>query len=339
MIVWGGGGMSTVTLDSVVRLEAAARKKLGLFTAADAKAFGVSPALVGYHSRPGGRWSRALPGIYGLVAEADDWRRPLLAGLLWAGDAAVLSHRAAGSVLGLDGIPSPAPELWALRARVPRGVIVHRGVVEPGAIATTGLLRHTTIVRTVVDLAAVLDDETLEIVIESALRRDRALEPVLRLAAGGGRRGALRLGRVLDRRPAGAPPTESELETRFLQVIRLVDLPPPRRQYRVVVDGRHTARLDFCWPEAGLWVETDGRATHDNATAFYADRRRQNDLIARLDWRILRFGWSDVVDRPSSTARQTLELYRAGLRRHSPDGALAGSAGGRRDAAARVAAN
>lgn len=40
---------------------------------------------------------------------------------------------------------------------------------------------------------------------------------------------ALRL--VLDRRPTDAPPTESELETRFLQVLRAAGIPEPVRQH------------------------------------------------------------------------------------------------------------
>ncbi|MHB8467116.1 MAG: hypothetical protein ACYDH6_01660 [Acidimicrobiales bacterium] len=289
-------------------MERAALSRLGLITAEQALAAGVSAALIRYHARPEGRWARVLPRVYAVRAAPDHPSRPFLAALLWAGPGAVLSHRAAAVVLGLDGVPSALPELWSRRTRPPTGVIGHRGSVEPTAIIRRGPLTLTTVARTILDLGAVLDEERLELAVESGLRRDRALEPSLRE-----RSAPATLRRVMERRPPNAPPTESELETRFLQVTRLVDLPPPVRQYPVLFDGRCIARLDFCWPEAGLWVELDGRATHDNATAFYADRRRQNDVIALLRWQLLRFGWHDVVDHPMVAARKTLALYRVGL--------------------------
>jgi very-short-patch-repair endonuclease len=46
-----------------------------------------------------------------------------------------------------------------------------------------------------------------------------------------------------------------------------------------------------------LAVEADGRDTHDRPEALYADRVRQN-LIMLAGWRVLRFTWYDVMQRP-----------------------------------------
>ncbi|MHB8671294.1 MAG: hypothetical protein ACYDAD_12200 [Acidimicrobiales bacterium] len=302
--------MRTVGSGAVLRLEASARSTLGLFTAADARAFGVSSGLLGYHSRPDGRWSRLLPGVYSLAGERPDRRRELLSALLWAGDEAVLSHRAAGWVLGLDGIPSCEAELWAPRSGTPSKVIVHRGVVGPQERSTSGGLRHTNAIRTLIDLASVVGDDTLELALESALRKDPSHEAELRLAAGGNQRGSRRLRRVLARREPGAPPTGSELETRYLQVIRTVEVPPPLRQYEVLEGERCLGRLDLCWPEVGLWVELDGRKWHDRPQALLYDRHRQNELASHLQWVPLRFTWEDVTERPTGTARFTETAYR-----------------------------
>jgi len=267
----------------------------------------VPESLLTYHSRPGGRWGRILPGVYELTALPPNRRRPLLAALLWAGEDAVLSHRTAAGILRLDGVGAPTIELWARRVRVPTGLTVHRGRVGREDTATSGPLRHTSLLRTVIDLAGVLDEDTLELVVESALRRDRHLEPAL---AESGRKGAGALKRVLGRRPTGCPPTDSELETRYLQLIRRADVPAPIRQYPVHdEDGRTVGRLDLCWPEVGLWVELDGRIWHDRPQALLYDRHRQNDLATRLQWLPLRFTWDDVMKRPGSTARLTELAY------------------------------
>ena len=292
----------------VARLEALAQTRLGLFSVSDATAHGLSSQLLEHHNHAGGRWSRVLPGVYQLAGLGPDRRRPLLAALLWGGDQAVLSHRAAGFVLRLDGISGIRQEMWAPTGHSPRGIIVHRGIVGPDEVVTTGLLRHTTLLRTVRDLAAVLNDDTLELVIESALRRDPTSEGDLVMS---GRNGTARLRRVLGRRPFGAPPTDSELETRYLQVIRMADVPPPVRQHRVINErGICIGRLDLCWPEVGLWVELDGRASHDRPKALLYDRHRQNEVAVRLQWLPIRFTWDDVTGRPRATARFTEDSYR-----------------------------
>jgi hypothetical protein len=297
--------MSGLRSTAAAAVEASARARLGLFTASDADVCGVSRSLLKYHCRTG-RWSRLLPGVYVVAGLPDSVQRPLLAALLWAGPTAVLSHRAAAKMLGLDGVGPGPPEVWAQRGHSTGGVIVHRGEIVPGDVRRAGLLRVTCLRRTVIDLAAVLDDDRMELVVESALRKDRGLE----FDQAAGTSGRARLRRVLARRPPGAPATESELETRYLQVVRTAGLPPPVRQHRVVDErGQCVGRLDVCWPEVGLWVELDGRATHDQPGALLSDRHRQNQLADRLQWLPLRFTWDDVVTRPRQTAHFTEQAY------------------------------
>src|SRR5207253_3895275 len=88
---------------------------------------------------------------------------------------------------------------------------------------------------TLIDLAALLDDASWEQALESALRKgltsvealDRALPELGRARTAG----AARIRRVLALRPAGAPPTESLLETLMVQLARdLPGVPPPARR-------------------------------------------------------------------------------------------------------------
>jgi len=287
-------------------VEARASTQLGLFTLGEARALGLRQQAVSYHARPGGRWRRVLPRVYELTALPPDQRRPMFAAQLWAGPGAVLSHRAAGLILALDGIREAPPEILSMEPKVTNSVVVHRGPVAMGDIMRTGHLRHTTIVRTVLDLSCLLDDDTLELVVESALRKNPRWERNFMAAAESGRRGCRALQRVLTRRGPGTPPTESELETRYIQLLRTVDVPTPVRQHRVVGDNHQVlGRLDLCWPRAKLWVELDGRAWHDRPEALFRDRRRQNDVVAEIEWLPLRFTWADVVDHPRETASQT----------------------------------
>ena len=292
-------------------VETWAATQSGLFTLAEAESFRLTRHLVAYHARPGGRWERVLPAVYQLAERAPDPHRLMLAAQLWAGPEAVLSHRAAALILGLDGVSDPRPELWSPNGKRTGGVTVHSGNVPASDITTTGQLRHTKVLRTVLDLARVFDDDTLELVVESALRRDPRWERELGKAAISGRPGCRRLQRVLARRDPGVPPTESELETRYIQLLRTIDIPSPVRQYRVMDDKHHVlGRLDLCWPEARLWVELDGKAWHDCPDALYRDRQRQNDIVGELQWSPLRFTWRDVVSDASATAAQTERTYR-----------------------------
>lgn len=106
------------------------------------------------------------------------------------------------------------------------------------------------------------------------------------------------------------PPTGSELETRFVQLVRTTAVPTPERQVPVTRRGRVIARLDLAWPEVGLFVELDGVASHDRVEALLYDRHRQNEIVTSLGWRPLRFTWSDVVHRPRTTAREVERAHR-----------------------------
>jgi len=296
--------------EAVEALERVARRSLGLFTISEARALGVSKEQLRNHTRPGGRFVRMFPRVYALARVAPTAQSRLLAALLWAGPEGVLSHRTAGAILRFDGVRPGPVELWhPSRTGPPAGITLHTGTLPPGDIVTRGYLRCTGLRRTVGDLATVLDDDTLELVVESALRQDPRLE-----LTSASSRGRASMHRVLARRPPDAPPTESELETRYLQLIRTADLPPPQRQYQVRdAAGRCLWRLDVCWPEARLWVELDGRGTHAQPAAVLSDRHRQNELAVRLQWAPLRFTWDDVTVRGAETVCLTESAYKRGL--------------------------
>ena len=156
--------------------------------------------------------------------------------------------------------------------------------------------------RTLADLAASLSDAVWEQALESALRKR-----LVSIDAVTGNP------RVLGRRPAGAPPTESLLETLMVQLIRAAPaLPEPVRQLWIDAAG---ARLDLAWPQLGLFIELDGQ--HHKGQPVY-DARRETAVVAATGWLCGRFTWAEVVHTPNSTARRLAALAGQARRRPVP---------------------
>jgi very-short-patch-repair endonuclease len=147
----------------------------------------------------------------------------------------------------------------------------------------------TSVARTLVDLAELLDDRLLAAAVNEAevlqLFDLTAIERTLdRLP---GRRGRPRLERVLAAytEPPGYSTTKGE--RLLLSLCKRHGLPQPQR----IATGGY--ELDFYWPDARLAVEVDGGAFHRTRRAFHDDRRRDRRLaaggiqVARVTWRDL----------------------------------------------------
>ena len=66
---------------------------------------------------------------------------------------------------------------------------------------------------------------------------------------------------------------------------------------------------DFLFRGARVIVEIDGRAWHVDNDRFQSDRTRQNRLI-NANWRVLRFTWEDLVDRPGDVISAVMSAIR-----------------------------
>jgi very-short-patch-repair endonuclease len=120
-----------------------------------------------------------------------------------------------------------------------------------------------------VDLAGGLQRAGLESAVNEADRLDLIHPEQLRreLDAVKGQHGIGRLRELLNRQSFRL--TDSELERRFLALVRFARLPMP--ETRQVVSG---FRVDFFWPDLGLVVETDGLRYHRTPAQQARDRRR-----------------------------------------------------------------
>jgi very-short-patch-repair endonuclease len=257
------------------------------------------PQLVG-----AGRLIRLARGTYRLPM-VDPWLGELRATILLAGSDAVAWRRTAAAWWSLDGVDRSRdieiavgvggrrsdPRITRTRRRGSMEVTVERG------------LSVTAVGQTRADLGEVCGADVVERALEDALRRRLVDLGSLGTQVAGSSRGSSGvpvLPEVLGRRPPGAPPTESDAETLFLQLVRRAGIPEPIRQLPLVVDGR-PIRLDFGWPACLLAVEIDGAATH-SGDALGPDLRRQNGVFLG-GWSMLRFTWEDVARYPEYVLR------------------------------------
>jgi very-short-patch-repair endonuclease len=225
-----------------------------------------------------------------------------MAAILACGPDAYLSHRSAGVLWGISQLANGPTEIShraAQRCRRP-GVRSHRRLgLGPDDVTVRSGIPVTAPLRTLVDLAAILEPARLERAVNEADRLD-LVDPVrLREALESlrGQPGVGRLRTLLDRRTFRL--TDSELERLFLALVAAAGLPPPlTRQW---VNG---FRVDFHWPELGLVVETDGLRYHRTPAQQAKDRVR-DQVHAATGLTTLRFTHWQVRYEPEYV-RETL---------------------------------
>jgi very-short-patch-repair endonuclease len=252
---------------------------------------GVTAAEI-EHRLATGALIREYPGVYRVGHRAPSLEARYMAAVLACGEGALLSGRAAAYLFGAIKGPAPPPEVTAPTERRVRGVMTHRsrGLGREDATSWLGI-PVTTLPRTLVDLAAVLDlDDLARACHEARVRHGTTPGQVEAVLA---RRpkspGAAKL-RVILRGDARL--TLSKLEKRFLALLRDAGLPLPQTNRRA---GRHW--VDCRWPELRLTVELDSYRYHHSRHAWEQDRRREREARARGD-DFRRYTYGDVFEQP-----------------------------------------
>lgn len=201
-----------------------------------------------------------------------------------------------------------------------RDVTVRRSrFMDRSDLARVGPIPATSVNRTLLDLAGVVDPPVLEAALDSALRRRLTYVTPLqaRLAWNGeaSRQGSGVLRALLKERRDGKP-TGSALEARYSNLFRSLlklGLPMPIRQYELRDASGLIGQVDFAYPEARMAIEIDSYAWHMSKQAFVNDRGRDRRLQG-IGWIVPRFTFTDLDD-PDSVAAQIRDLYirRVGL--------------------------
>jgi len=152
----------------------------------------------------------------------------------------------------------------------------------------------TTVPRTLLDLATVLDHRGVERAMNEAEVKsytDPLSLPAL-LARYPRRRGTAAIRDILTAAGLGSTLTRSELEERFLRFVARAGLPRPELNVPIALRGVFV-EADCVWRRSRLIAELDGRAVHGTAAAFEHDRARDRALNA-AGWRVIRITWRQL---------------------------------------------
>jgi very-short-patch-repair endonuclease len=269
-------------------------------------AMGLGAGAIEHRLRTG-RLFMLHKGVYVVGRQSLTPRGYWMGAVLAAGPGAVLSHRSAAALHGIR-----QSNQVKIDVTIPKGhrsdrptIRIHSSTFDPEDIATVDGIPVTSVARTILDLAGVLDTDPLLRVVEEADRREkfdlRAMERVM--ARRPRARGRVKLREILaDYRDA--PDTRSKLERDFWALIKTAGLPPP--QLNTMVAG---FLVDVCWPEWCLVVELDGRHFHARRRAFETDRIRDATL-QRHGFRILRITYKRLQEQPDAVLADILALAR-----------------------------
>ena len=243
-----------------------------------------------------GRLHRIHRGVYAVGRARLDVRGRRMAAVLACGPGAVLSHRTAADALGIAPRATPLIEV-SIPTRVRRsrpGITIHRpSDLRPEDVTIIDGIPCTTPARTLIDLAAVVDDPALARSIEATERLRlfdlKAVEEQLARATHRSEAGRLRAALTAYTEP---PPTRREFERRAFEVFAEAGLSRPA--VNVLVG---TLEVDFCWPDRRLIVEADSWEFHKTRAAFERDRRR-DQLLKAAGWTTIRITSRQLTDSP-----------------------------------------
>lgn len=285
-----------------------AERQHGTISLAQLNALGLSRQAVAKRV-DAGRLHRIHRGVFAVgharLTREGRWHAAVLA----CGPGAVLSHRDAAALWNLRPSARRRIDVSTIRRgrQGPAGVELHRvRRLDPVDVTVRDGIRVTTVSRTLVDLAEVVDRAAAAKALHEAevLRLLDVASVADAVARANGRRRAHVVAELL---AAAEPavPTRSELEHRFLVACREADLPAPVANTRV-----ESFEVDFLWPVHRLVVETDGASVHLTRRAFEADRARDVALTL-AGYTVVRFTWRQLTERPGEVASALRRLLSA----------------------------
>ena len=252
-----------------------AARQYGKVNHAQLAALGLDDEAIKYRIRVG-RLHIVHRGVYAVGYERQDVRGEWMAAVLAGGDGALLSHASAARLWGIAG----GRRQEGLRFHHPRRIHADDRDIRDR-------IPVTSVPRTLLDLAASLDQKRLAKAFEEAERQrllDHALLASL-LKRSQSQRGLNRLRALANQ--AWTPPEDARqgMEVEFAGFCRACGLPMP--SFNVLVGGY---LVDALWPRERLIAELDSRAWHSTWQARERDSVRDADLQV-LGYRVVRVTW------------------------------------------------
>lgn len=290
--------------------EAVARRD-GIFSWSQATEFGLSKSDIAAGLR-NGSWRR-YEGVYQLAGANTTDQSRLRAVLIRAGKDALATGPSALALWKFDAIGDGWKQHGRPYIQIPpnrhlelEGVEILR---EPAPTCRTiDGIDVVTRDKAVIDSLRLLPDEDGREVLHRALQLRwidlQKLEYWTALLFR--RRGVAQLKAHLADARTG---THAESERRMVRILRRARI----KGWQVNVAVHDEAGLigygDFVFEKSRIVLEVDGRAWHTTPDRFQRDRTRQNRLV-KAGWKVLRYTWQDLTERPDQIAMQIKSLVR-----------------------------
>jgi very-short-patch-repair endonuclease len=247
-----------------------------------------------------GRLHRLYRGVFAVGHRVVSLRGRWTAAVLACGPGAALSHRDGGQLWAILQSSRREVDVTVPRSRagIP-GIAMHRSrSLDPRDWGRLHGIPVTSLPRTLLDLADVLDLARLRRALEEADRMRRLDLNAIRetLARHRGRRGGRGLREAIEAMFAEARYTKSDLEVLLLELCREFGLPQP--VMNALVEGYE---VDAHWPGTNVIAELDSWRFHRTREAFERDRAKNLALeaagyvVPRLTWRQLTVGRADTA--------------------------------------------
>jgi very-short-patch-repair endonuclease len=262
----------------------------GLITTAQAVRCGLDESVLRRRAREQG-WRRVAPRVYLAAGHRLTVRARIRAAGLWGGECSTICGPAAAWWHGMLTTASGETAVTVPRRLGLRGYpgvrIRRRDLADLDRVHIDGIWCAAAPL-TALETAIALPDGLafLDRALQQHVRFDQLYEAYCRNI---GAYGASRIGELI---AAAADRADSAAERRMTALLRGAGLTGWQRG---VPFQRWT--IDFAFPGARLAIEVDGWAYHSDVDRFRADRHKGNALV-RAGWRLLRFTWYDLTNRP-----------------------------------------
>ncbi|MBJ7329548.1 MAG: hypothetical protein JHC95_06600 [Solirubrobacteraceae bacterium] len=296
-----------------VDLATFARRSRWVMTTEELLAAGWSQSAIDRHAKSP-ELNRLFQGVH-LYGRVDPTRDELeRAALKACGPEAVLSHRSAGARHRLLRWKGDVEVIVPTRRRRRKRLHPRVRALDPRDITIRDGLRVTTLARTLLDLAAVLDAFHLDLAVNEAEAMKKLHLPAVDAAIARAPQ-ALGLGTLETLLRTRRPVTgrlASKLEGRFHRFLRDRGFPPTEHNVPFQLDDHEWVTIDTLFRREWVAVEIDS-AVHDTVTAYDRDRRRDRRVKAVHDLPTTRITDTDLDERPDEVERDLrTELARRG---------------------------
>ena len=254
--------------------------------------------------------TRVAPSVYRFLGGKRTWKMRASAALLSARAPALISHRSAAWLYGIDEHMPGIIDVTVPRHRRPRsrpGVQFHESrqfdLAEACADVRDGLA-VTGVARTVLDSCGEIGSLPERLDLFDEARRLKLvgwddLWDCLIVHTGRGRRGLRRYRDVLLTRD-GTAPAGTKFARRVGLLLESAGLPAPASEYPVDYGEAHPYYIDLAYTAPRLVaVECLGRIGHDFERAFEMDPIRRNRLQL-LGWIVIEVTWRRFVNAPEA---------------------------------------